>query len=91
LVKLWQGLVLLFGQKVLDSGFLRRGVLEDQQHAIHRQTARGGATIELRACERMGVTLQHDKIALIDGLLDAALRLGCLRESRTCQSDEQNS
>src|SRR5712671_5149279 len=66
-------LVLLVVEQLLQCGFLLRTALQYQEHALHRQRGGRGTEVELRACQRMRIALQHRQLSLIDGVHDKRL------------------
>jgi len=58
-------LVLLVVEQLAQGGLLLGAALQHQQHALHRQSSRGSAQIELRARQNMRVALEHRQLGFI--------------------------
>jgi hypothetical protein len=80
---------LLLHQQIFDSGFLRVAVLEDQEHAVHREVGRRGAAVESGLGHGVGVAVENGEAFFVDGLGNSALQIGCLAGCETCDGENR--
>ena len=82
------GFVLLIIEQFLDRGFLIGAPPQQKQHPSQRLSIGYWSLIKLRPRQWVHVSVQHDKIFLVDNLSDADPDTRCLRLRSSLQSGE---
>jgi hypothetical protein len=88
--------ILLLVEQLFEGGFLAGTALQDQEHAVHRQTGGSRAAIVFSASQVIGIALQEREIVFVHGLSDAGrrgsgLREGAEREQRKESKKQENA